>query len=129
MKPSCLLALAALWAGPVYAEIYKQVDAGGHVTYSSTPMPGAKKLDLGLPSEARPVERGVSVPPSSFPRVDARTQRGRDDVRRKILEEELATEEGLLIEARRDTKPTAHADVSLHEKNVKALRTELANLK
>ncbi len=84
------------------------------------------------------------------PKVDAGTQKGRDDVRRKVLSEELATEEKLLTEAR-----TAYADgapaalpeekadvekyreriarlrqaVGMHEKNVEALKKELASIK
>ncbi len=43
--------------------------------------------------------------PAGFPRVDPETQKGRDGVRRKVLTEELATEEKSLAEAR-----TAYAD-------------------
>jgi len=43
--------------------------------------------------------------PAGFPRVDPETQKGRDGVRRKVLTDELATEEKLLAEAR-----TAYAD-------------------
>ena len=88
--------------------------------------------------------------PASFPRVDPETQKGRDGVRRKVLAEELASEEKLLTESR-----TAYADgappplpeekadaekyrariarlkqsVSVHEKNVEALKKELAAVK
>ena len=87
---------------------------------------------------------------SGFPRIDAETQKGRDDVRRRVLREELAAEEKLLAEAR-----TTHADgapaplpeeranadkyrerigrlrqaVVLHERNVEALKKEIAGLR
>ena len=86
--------------------------------------------------------------PAGFPKVDPATQKGRDDVRRKVLGDELATEEKLLAEAR-----TAYADgapaalpeersnvekyreriarlrqtIDVHEKNVEALKKELAS--
>ncbi len=88
--------------------------------------------------------------PAGFPKVDAGTQKGRDDVRRKVLSNELAAEEKLLVEARgkfRDGTPPPlpeekgdaqrYADrlgklrieVTLHEKNIDALKKELAALK
>ena len=88
--------------------------------------------------------------PATFPRVDAETQKGRDGVRRKVLSEELSAEEKLLAESRLAYSdgappplPEERADaekyrtriarlrqsVSVHEKNVDALRKELAAVK
>ena len=78
--------------------------------------------------------------PSDFPRVDSSTQKSRDSTRRKILADELATEEKLLAEARVNlrqgeasrTEGKLHAlqeEVTLHEKNVSALKTELSNVR
>jgi hypothetical protein len=85
--------------------------------------------------------------PSGFPKVDAATQKGRDDVRRKVLSEELATEQKLLDDARvayangapaqlpeEQHMPQKYAErvvrlkqaVALHEKNIEALQKELA---
>lgn len=132
MKLQRLFLLSALVAVPAQAEIYKLVDSNGHVTYSSSPMKGAKKLDLGpLPTipAVKPVG-GRTSSPDNFPRVDESTQRGRDDVRRRILQDELATEEKLLAESRQRRKTAADdADIALHERNVDALRSELANLR
>lgn len=85
--------------------------------------------------------------PSGFPKVDTGTQKGRDDLRRKVLTEELATEEKLLAEARvaygngappptleEQNVPQRYAErvaklrqaVVLHEKNIEALKKELA---
>lgn len=153
--------LAALCACPVLAQadIYKAVDADGHVTYSSTPIKGGKKIILEpLPTMVPPSGRSRSeaASPEDFPRVDGATQRSRDDARRKILEDELATEQKLLAEAReklqvaedtpqvyrgKDGKTyravaryeenvkTAQEEVSLHENNVEALKTELSKLR
>ena len=88
--------------------------------------------------------------PASFPRVDPETQKGRDGVRRKVLAEELSSEEKLLAESRAayadgapPPLPEEKADaekyrariarlkqsVSVHEKNVEALKKELAAVK
>ncbi len=159
MKPSYLfLLICAGQIGLAQAEIYKSIDADGHVTYSSTPTKGAKKLNLEpLPTMEPPARaRSKAESPSDFPRVDNETQKSRDGTRRKILEDELATEEKLLAEARQNLKdgeanPEVYrtatgqifrnvpkyeekikglqAEVDLHEKNVEALKAELSKLK
>ncbi len=136
-----------------YADIYKRVDDEGRVTYSSTPIKGGKKLHLEpLPTMAPPPKANSEA----FPRVNTETQSKRDDTRRKILEDELATEQKALEEARAKLKEgqdnpevfkgadgrtyrnvakyeekvgALQEEVSSHEKNVEALKTELANLK
>ncbi|HEY0666237.1 MAG TPA: DUF4124 domain-containing protein [Gallionella sp.] len=154
MKHQYAYALIALLACPVWvhAEIYKSVDADGHVTYSSTPAKGATRLDLPpLPTMAPPARTAT---PADFPKVDNEKQKERDELRRKILQDELAAEEKQLAEARKNleeaspevyrgadgktyrnvakyeenTKVLA-AQVDLHEKNVSALKAELSKLK
>ncbi len=150
-----LLCCAAFVAVEAHAEIYKRVDEDGHVTYSSTPIKGGKKLHLDpLPTMAPPPTRAPRGE-SDF-RVNPETQNRRDDARRKILEDELATEQKALDDARaklQEAKDTpevykgadgktyrnvakyeenvaaAQQEVDSHEQNVRALQTELANLK
>ena len=83
--------------------------------------------------------------PNGFPRVDAQTQRSRDDSRRKILEDELAAEQRSLGKAKSDlaeqegqrlgseknfqryldrVKPYQDT-VDRHERNISALQKEL----
>ena len=50
------------------------------------------------------VDARRSPTPAGFPRVDPETQKGRDDVRRKVLADELAAEEKLLTESRVPTR-------------------------
>lgn len=151
-----ILCAAVAFADAAQAEIYKRVDADGHVTYSSAPIKGAKKLQL----EPLPTMAPQAAPPrarnnSEF-RVDGATQSRRDDTRRKILEDELATEQKALDEARANLKvaedtpqvyqgangqtfrnvakceenvSAAQDDVQAHEKNIQALKTELSRLK
>jgi len=95
--------------------------------------------------------RAATTPtPSGFQRVDPATQRGRDDVRRRVLAEELQTEEQLLAEARityangapvplpeeqgsadkyRERIARLRQSVQLHERNIDALKKELGNTK
>ena len=136
----------------VHAEIYKRVDANGHVTYSSEPLKGAKKLNL----EPLPTMQAPRSGPKDFPKVDTQTQKNRDTTRRTILQDELASEEKLLEEARRNlaeaesnpeiykTKDgktfrnvvkyeekvkAAQDDIDTHAKNIEALKTEISNLR
>ena len=98
---------------------------------------------------------GAAVPaprstPNGFPRVDPETQKGRDDVRRRVLQDELSAEEKLLIEARAayaDGAPAATPEeranpdryreriarlrqgIALHERNIEALKKEIGGLR
>jgi hypothetical protein len=93
--------------------------------------------------------QAATATPSNFPRVDRDTQRLRDDNRRRILEDELASEEKSLVDAKSkltEQESVRHGDeknyqrvldrlkpyqetVERHERNVSALKRELANLK
>ena len=137
-------------AVPAAAEICKYVDREGNMHYTNVaPEKGWKKLSCGVGGSTAPGEKGAkSAPaPAGFPKVDTGTQKGRDDLRRKVLTEELATEEKLLAEARvayaagappalpeEREIPQKYAErlaklrqgVVLHEKNIEALKKELA---
>jgi hypothetical protein len=152
MKFRYLMLLPCLaYAGYVQADIYKRVDANGKVTYSNAPIKGGKKIELEplptmLPYKANAADRA---------RIDQTTQKNRDERRRKILEDELAAEEKALAEARQNLKDAednpqiSHVDgktfrnvegqeeaikaareqVTMHERNVQALKTELSQFK
>lgn len=138
-------------AATAFAEIYKHVDEEGRITYSNTPMKGAKKLYLD-PSPPQLKPRVAA--PDSFPRVAHKVQQQRDLKRREILAEELAAEEKLLSDASlalkqgeanpkiSKTSPTQSGgqvinheeqvkrlreQVLLHENNIVALKRELLN--
>ncbi len=142
-----LVCLAVAWTGCAQAEIYKFVDDNGHVTYTNMPRPGARKLDLG-PSRSKAAtaeakssrKRGTATAsPDSFPRVDAGTQRKRDDMRRQLLVEELNSEQRNLAAAQSEftggrrlpaTEQSRLMDaVRLHEKNIEMLNKELGHLR
>ena len=148
--------LCMIYAGWAQAEIYKSVDSEGHVTYSSTPMKGSRKLNLEpLPVMESPRPHSDSES-ESFPKVNKQTQRNRDDTRRTILMNELESEQKLLDDAKKNlqvakdtpqvyrgkdgktyrnvakyesTVKAAEDQVSLHEKNIEAIQTELSRLK
>ena len=177
---SFVLAQTPLWAQSTPPQapsttIYKLVDDSGRVTYSNLPMKGATKVDLDplttltLPlakTANRTVLASVSPLPN-LPTIDSATQKKRDEMRRKILEDEVRSEEKLLNEAKatlaeqesdrstvmmmraaaekqsagaivearraygqREEKLRAMQDaVATHEKNMDAIKKELAAVK
>ncbi len=107
------------------------------------------------PPQAKPQAKAAS--PAGFPKVDNDTQKARDTDRRRILEGELASEQKALDEARRalaeqdetilpnermqtktggginggkiEERVAPYRDkVALHERNVEAIKKELAKL-
>lgn len=161
MPKSCLLALfISLLTCPVWADIYKHVDENGNITFTNTPMKGAQRIvvEQYSPAPSSKTRRSnatttssVSTPsPAAFPRVDTGSQKERDVNRRRILEEELAAEQRLLAERKKElseaeanrsaeekTNPQKYVErigrlrenAVLHEKNVAALQTELSKIR
>jgi hypothetical protein len=107
------------------------------------PAPVAAETPAPAPAPA------VKPPDNPKARVDASTQRKRDDERRQILEEELAREQDALAEARRalaeqesirsgdernyqrvlDRLKPYQETVEMHEKNIASIKREMGNLK
>ena len=145
------VAFALLCAAPAGAQTCKYVDAEGRVTYSNVPVKNARKITCFEPVKPPPSQGAApqAGTGSERARVDSSTQRQRDDERRNILETELSAEEERLAQARKELaeqesirqgdernyqrvldrlKPYQEA-VAQHEKNIAALRQELANLR
>jgi hypothetical protein len=150
----CVPLLLVSHAAAADSPICKYIDAEGNPHYQNVaPEKGWRKLScIGEEGSSRSSDKTqrTSPSPAGFPRVDPDTQRSRDDVRRKVLTDELSTEEKLLAEAR-----TAYGDgappplpeekndaqkyanrlgklrqaVSLHERNIEALKKELGALR
>jgi hypothetical protein len=143
----CFVSLCATLA---HADpVCKYIDPAGNIVFSNLPPEkGYRKVScLGSEEPRKSGTGGKSTPtPSNFPKVDAETQRTRDDMRRKVLSDELAAEEKLLAEARKDYNggaptplPEEQANaakyqerigrlrqaVQLHERNIEALKKEL----
>jgi uncharacterized protein DUF4124 len=141
------LSIIASWAGLVQAqgEIYKCPDASGRPTYTNVKRETAGK-------NCTMVSREVSVVPAipvarPIPAKAAGPLLSRDESRRKILENELESEQKLLSDARQklaDQEGVRTGDernyvrvqerlkpyqeiVELHQKNIEQLQRELGN--
>ena len=152
------LAIAVPGIPAASATICKYVDAEGATHYTNiAPDKGWKKISCDVADDASPRPRataptgGAKAPtPTGFPRVEPDTQKNRDELRRKVLSDELASEEKLLNDARGaygggapPPLPDEQSDaekyrqriaklrqaVQLHERNVEALRKEIAALR
>lgn len=155
MRKGLVIGLLALVALPAQADIFKCLDAAGHVTYSNVASKGCARLNLDPISTVPAGKAAARTPtPSTFPRVEESTQKSRDTDRHKILEQERATEQKSLDEAR---KRLAEAEqplpqernaggainqgkvqervqplldqVQLHLRNLEAINKELQNLR
>lgn len=156
MRPSRLLPLLLLagLALPAHAEIYKCTDANGRVTYTNdrSIARGCVRLQSDQPvsSVPSPVRRPAAAPQGGdFPRVSPNEQRGRDDARRQVLQDELQGEEQKLAEAEKalaeqesirlgdernyqkllDRVQPFKDRVELHKRNIEALRREISGLR
>jgi len=146
---SCLIL-----AAPAQAEIYKYVDENGQVTFTDVYRKGAKRIELPgapapLPPAGKAPARASSPSPANFPRIDAGTQKRRDDIRRQVLQDEINGERRNADEARRQLAlgerlqsgeratdasylsrvNRLRASVQQHEQNIVSIQRELANLK
>jgi hypothetical protein len=155
MRSLLILFVPLLAAGPALAETCKYVDNEGRIIYSNVPIKRARKVTCFQAPAPPPPEPSArpAVPPTATdtggPRVEAGTQRKRDQDRRTILEDELAREQKALDDARKGLaeqqalrsgdernysrvqerlKPFQEA-VAAHEKNIASIRQELASSK
>ncbi|RZT04225.1 hypothetical protein SAMN05216319_3996 [Duganella sp. CF402] len=155
-KLSVLLALMV--SGAAQGQIYKCQPPGGSVEFTDINRGSyCKLMDLPGVTVPAPVRRAAPAPrnaqpvaaPGEFPRVDSAEQRARDADRRGILEDELKTEMQKLAELRREFnngEPERRGDernyakyqertaalrdsISRSEKNVDALKREIANIR
>ena len=122
--------LATALAIPVQATICKYSDAEGNIVYSNVAQAkGLHKLSCDIVEDSPRRTGGAGAKPSAtppgFPRVEPETQRSRDEMRRKVLGDELASEEKLLAEAR-DAYGNGAPSPMPDERNVEALRKEIA---
>ncbi len=148
------LALALLQS-VAWAETCKYLDSEGRVIYSNTPNnppKGATKVkcfDDPSPKPAPANTNNAETTKPKPPRVSEDTQKTRDSGRRRILEQELADETTQLAQAKEDlaaqeavrngnernyerflerVQPYRDA-VATHERNIEAIKREIANLK
>ena len=139
---------------------YKCIDPGGRPTYTNVKeeMTGRKCTVVSREVSVVPAQKvapqaakaASGAAKTSGERVDQNTQRGRDDTRRKILQEELDAAEKRLSESRQklaeqDSMRTGEErlipqkaldrvkpyrdEVERQEQNVSSLKRELSNLR
>lgn len=138
--------------------IYLCVDANGGRILTDSYKPGCKTLDLpgAIAAPQAPRKAGAARAPSApvstptdFPKVDNAQQKARDNDRREILNEELRIEERKLAEQRKEFnggEPERQGNernyakyqervelmrdsIGRTEKNIEALKREIANIK
>src|SRR6185369_15570536 len=108
MRASMWLGLGLLVASTgAQADIFKCVDENGGVTYTnSKTSKGCSTLTRELPVSSVPGPTGGAGKPGAddsgtFPKVSDDAQKSRDSDRKRILGQELATEEKALEEAQK----------------------------
>ena len=130
--------------------LYKCADGSGVVLYTNQKTNSKDCIVLShqpvASSEPQPAgarnakPRANATPtPADFPRVSSTEQKVRDTDRRAILEKELANEQQSLDKAKRalfeaanlpaDKMQALRDTQALHERNIEALKKELANLR
>jgi hypothetical protein len=148
----------AMGVSAARADIYECVDPSGNKRFTNikAEAKGCKLLNVSIPNTVPPPKAPASKgsaaatpTPPAFPKVDAGTQKKRDTDRRRILEQELANEERLLDQARKELAAQDavrlgsernyqrvierlepyRKKVKLHEDNISSLRRELAGTK
>lgn len=147
--------LSAALSLPAWGDTFKCLDKNGRATYTNIKEETKGKSCTLVMREISvvpsiPPRAAASTPtPAGFPKVDAGTQKSRDEARRRILVDELGSEEKALEKARADLAEQESVrsgneknyqrvldrlqpykdDVERHEKNVAALKRELDNVK
>ena len=153
MIRACLPLLFGVIATAAAADtLYKCVDSAGVVLYTNQK---GNARNCSILSQDRPVSTVQpmrpaprNATPGDFPRVSEEAQKGRDTDRRRILEQEVAAEQAKLEQARKDLVEGESVrlggeknyqkyldrvqqlkdGVALHERNLDAIRREIANL-
>lgn len=144
---------------PAQADVYKCTDADGGITYTNqkNSARGCKLLSQDQPvnSVAAPAPKSAgstasaAPSPGNFPKVAPETQKSRDSLRRRTLEQELAAEQKNLESAQKQLAEQESVRngnernyervlerlqpfkdrVADHQRNIEALNKEIANLK
>jgi hypothetical protein len=146
---AALLAVAGAPAIGQVTEIYKCTDKSGRPLYTSDrkDIDGKKCELVSREVNVVPSQRPTAPKVSGFPRESSAERASAKGRQRDILEQELATEEGLLSQAKQalseqesirngDERNYARVlerlqpfkdNVDLHQKNIEALKRELGN--
>ena len=136
-----LLGLGMLCAPNTWATLWKCTDGDGRITYtneraSTKGMRCEALRDLPYLDSTPAPSAPAAASPSSFPRVSPGEQRQRDDLRRRILEEEKAAENQRLQETQRALQTASperaaelKAQAERQRRNLEAIERELQRLR
>jgi hypothetical protein len=156
--PGLAMLCGFLVQAPVQAQgIYLCQDAEGRKILTDSYKTGCKTLDIqnSVPAPAPRKGGSPAAPrapvstPADFPKVDNAQQKARDNDRREILNEELRAEEKKLAEMRKEFNngeperqgnernyakyqervESMRDNINRAEKNIEALRREIANIR
>lgn len=130
------------------ADLYKFVDEDGQVIYTNTPKKGAVRLQVTPPpasssNGSKNIKQKLLRPKARATTIDdgrkAQIPPEAEDIRVKILQDELLREEALLAKAkealekaskdRPNEKFYLEAEVADHEKNIRAIQKALAKIR
>jgi len=114
------------------AQVFKKIDpTTGHVTLTNIPPKSLNQVNTEGSTIAQTVEKKdvtkARVSPVNFPKLSPEVQKDRDSDRKKILEEELKTEQIALKNA--SEKKVDVDIIARHKVNVAALEREIATIK
>jgi len=145
LRTLVLVTLLGLPVTALSSTLYKCTDASGAVLFTNQKT--SKKNCTVLIQQTAPASSAASSAaarprayaqptPGDFPRVSNDQQRARDGDRHAILEKEMATEQQNLEQARKSlanagpqAAPGLRDTAALHERNIEALKKELAKLR
>lgn len=145
-RASFVLLLLAVSPLATANTIYRCTDENGSTLISNTKVNKDCRPVVSGPDSTVPAPRAKAAPagnpsPAGFPKVAEDTQKARDNDRRRILEQELSSEQRSLDAARKDLADQEAARVTgdrllpyrdrvaQHERNIQAINRELSNLK
>ncbi|MDR1662729.1 MAG: DUF4124 domain-containing protein [Azoarcus sp.] len=134
-------------ASTASAQVYKCADANGKLSYTNEP--SSSKSCKSLSNEQAVSTIPMRATAASFPKVSSDAQKERDSARRQVLENELASEQAALEEARKalagqeairngdeknyqkvlDRLQPFKEDVKRRERNIEALNKEISGLR
>ena len=130
------------------ADLYKVVDEDGQVIYTNTPKKGAVRLQVTPPpasssNKPKSIKQKLPRPKARATHIDdgrkAQIPPEAEDIRTKILQDELLREKALLAKAkealgrvskdRPNERFYLEAEVADHEKNIREIQKALTKLR
>lgn len=132
MKKITVLLLMLFVGSTCLAQVYKKIDpVTGHITITNIPPRSIQasteqQTPIALPVEKKVVAKVKNVP-ANFPKLSPEIQKERDSERKRILDDELKSEQAALKNA--SIQKTDPDTIARHKQNIVALEREIASIK